>query len=64
MPVVIEEADAFDWLHPRSSGMDRVLELAAPRGDVLDAHPVGTAVNDTGNDAPALIEPVRHAKLF
>ncbi|MBI4393490.1 MAG: SOS response-associated peptidase [Euryarchaeota archaeon] len=64
MPVVIEEVDAADWLHPRSSGMGRVLELAAPGGDVLDSHAVGAAANDTGNDTPALIEPVRHTKLF
>ncbi|MGO9657472.1 MAG: SOS response-associated peptidase, partial [Acidimicrobiales bacterium] len=59
MPVVVP-ADAWEeWLRPEPLRPGRLSELLAPApDDLLDAHPVTTAVNKAGNDGPELVLPV------
>ncbi len=63
MPVVLEEKDLDEWLHPEVAGHERILELASPAGNVLAMHPVGSAVNSTKNDSPELPEPATQRTL-
>lgn len=59
MPVVVARDDWQEWLRPgplRPGRLDRL--LAPPPEDLLDAHPVATAVNKAGNDGPELVLPV------
>ncbi len=59
MPVVVARDDWQEWLGPgplRPGRLERL--LAAPPENLLDAHPVATAVNKAGNDGPELVRPV------
>jgi putative SOS response-associated peptidase YedK len=59
MPVVLEEDDWDRWLDPTVDDVDALSRLLVPaRNDVLDAYPVGTAVNSADNDGPELVERV------
>jgi putative SOS response-associated peptidase YedK len=59
MPVVLEEHDWDRWLDPTVDDVDALSRLLVPaRNDVLDAYPVGTAVNSADNDGPELVERV------
>ncbi len=54
MPLVLPEAAFGAWLDPGSADPPD----ARLRADLLQAHPVSTAVNSVRNNAPDLIEPV------
>ena len=60
MPVVVGRDDWQEWLRPEPLRPGRLEELLAPAPEgLLDAYPVGTAVNKASNDGPQLLE-----KLF
>jgi putative SOS response-associated peptidase YedK len=55
MPVVLPRDAEREWL---GADPDARRELCRPAAtDDLDAYPIGTAVNDPGNDSPAVIDP-------
>jgi putative SOS response-associated peptidase YedK len=54
MPVILDEADAHDWLAPARAG-PRILELSVPRE--VRYHAVGRDVNNAAHDGAHLIEP-------
>ena len=59
MPAVLEP-DAFDRWLDEGVGADAALKcLDPPRGDVLEAVPIGPAVNRVANDGPEVQEPLR-----
>jgi len=64
MPVVLPPGAWDEWLRPRPLGRARLDELlASAPDDVLDMHPVGTAVNSARNDGSELIEPAEFEGL-
>ena len=52
MPVILEKDAQADWLQ----GKEGLLRPCAPQA--IRAHPVGPAVNNAGNESPALIRPL------
>lgn len=58
MPVILDAAGVAAWLEPRSdpTALQDLLRPAAE--DLLERHPVASAVGQPRNDTPALIEPV------
>jgi putative SOS response-associated peptidase YedK len=59
MPVVVAPDAWEEWLRPEPLRPSRLSELLAPApDDLLDAHPVTTAVNKAGNDGPELVLPL------
>jgi putative SOS response-associated peptidase YedK len=57
---VVGRDDWQEWLRPEPLRPGRLEELLAPAPEgLLDAYPVGTAVNKASNDGPQLLE-----KLF
>jgi putative SOS response-associated peptidase YedK len=64
MPVVLEADAVASWLRPERAGLEAVLDLAVPGGDVLERHEVTRDVNSTANDEPRLVEPVAQRRLF
>lgn len=62
MPVVVPAGAWDEWLSPGPLGAGRLHELLAPApDDLLDARPVGSAVNRAQNDGPELVNPVTFA---
>jgi putative SOS response-associated peptidase YedK len=60
MPVVLPRGAWEEWLQPGPLGGARLDQLLAPApDDLLDVHPVGSAVNSARNDGPELLSPVR-----
>ena len=58
MPVVLPRDGWDEWLRPEPLGRARLDELLAPApDDLLDVHPVGTAVNNALNNGAQLITP-------
>ena len=58
MPVVLARNAWDEWLRPEPLGRTRLDELLAPApDDLLDVHPVGSAVNDARCNGPELIMP-------
>ncbi len=65
MPVVIELADAGDWLDVGPAGPDERLHLIRPaRAGTLQHYGVDPAVGSVRNDGPQLIEPAEPQSLF
>ena len=65
MPVVIEQADAGDWLDVGATGPDERLHLIRPaRAGTLQHYGVDPAVGSVRNDGPQLIEPAEPQSLF
>ncbi|MGB1585636.1 MAG: SOS response-associated peptidase [Thermoplasmatota archaeon] len=60
MPVIIETAQAGDWL---AADAQTAFDLAVPAADVLQMHQVGPDVGDTKNDHPGLMEPIERQGL-
>jgi putative SOS response-associated peptidase YedK len=55
MPVILPRGVWDEWLRPGPLGRARLNELLAPApDDLLDLHPVGSAVNSARNDDPEL----------
>jgi putative SOS response-associated peptidase YedK len=58
MPVILERTEEAPWLDRRLDP-ERVRALLDPYPeDRMQAYPVSRAVNDSGNEGPALVEPV------
>jgi len=65
MPVIIEPADAGDWLDVGAAGPDERLHLIRPaRVGTLQHYGVDPAVGSVRNDGPQLIEPAEPQSLF
>jgi putative SOS response-associated peptidase YedK len=59
MPVVLPRSTWDEWLRPWPLAPARLDELLVPASDdLLDVHPVGSAVNSARNDGPQLLVPV------
>jgi putative SOS response-associated peptidase YedK len=58
MPVVLAQNAWKEWLRPGPVDRAVLNELLVPPDDLLDAHPVGSAVNSARNDGPQLLVPV------
>jgi putative SOS response-associated peptidase YedK len=59
MPVVLAPEVWEEWLQPGPLGPRHLAELLAPApDDLLEAYPVGAAVNNARNDGPELVDPV------
>jgi putative SOS response-associated peptidase YedK len=59
MPVVLEPGFWDLWLDRAEDGAARLAELLRPcRPELLEAWPVGPAVNSVRNDGPHLVDPV------
>jgi putative SOS response-associated peptidase YedK len=57
MPVILERTEEAPWLDRRLDP-ERVRALLDPYPeDRMQAYPVSRAVNDSGNEGPALVEP-------
>ncbi len=57
MPVVVAHDNWQEWLRPEPLRPGRLEELLVPAPEgILDAYPVGTAVNKASNDGPHLLE--------
>ena len=73
MPAIVAEGDWGRWLDSESVGPEEAASLLSPPPPgVLEIFPVSTAVGNTRNDGPALLqrvelaprEPPRDAELF
>jgi putative SOS response-associated peptidase YedK len=63
MPAVLPPEVWDEWLRPRPLSERRLEELLAPApDDLLEAHPVGNAVNKASNDGPELVLPAAGAR--
>jgi putative SOS response-associated peptidase YedK len=59
MPVIIRPEDEALWLDPEVTEPERLLPLLRPyASDVMEAHPVSTAINRPANEGPELLQPV------
>jgi putative SOS response-associated peptidase YedK len=59
MPVVLPRSTWDEWLRPGPLNRARLYELLVPApANLLDAHPLGSAVNNARNDGPELLVPV------
>jgi putative SOS response-associated peptidase YedK len=59
MPVVLPERSWPAWLSPRAAPTAHGAAALAPAPpDLLEAYPVGQAVNSAVNDGPGLVQPV------
>ncbi|HAQ56950.1 MAG TPA: hypothetical protein DCR44_06105 [Acholeplasmatales bacterium] len=57
MPVILPLDKQPIWLGPESADLGALARLLIPYdGNLMDAHPVSTAVNDVRRDDPSLIE--------
>ena len=57
-PVIVEDRDMDEWLHPASPG-ERLVELArAAWNGPFDVRPVSRAVNNARNNAPDVVQPL------
>jgi putative SOS response-associated peptidase YedK len=65
MPVVLDEPDWATWLDPALQDVATLDELLVPPpSEWFDVYPVGTAVNQPGNNSPELVAPVEPDTLF
>jgi putative SOS response-associated peptidase YedK len=58
MPVILRTEDEAEWLDPTVTDPAIVALLQPYPAEATEARPVGTAVNNTRNNGPDLIEPV------
>jgi putative SOS response-associated peptidase YedK len=57
MPVILGADDFARWLDPAAPAEDLIALLRPWPAKVLEATPVGTAVNNPKNDGPECLEP-------
>ena len=56
MPVILDEKDWDTWLDPATPLKEAQALLRPAPGDLLDATPISTRINNVANDDPSLLE--------